>query len=185
MTAELPIDVLRHEHRVIQRVLTALETKAGEPACPREFLEHALDFFSNFAGRCHLAKEEERLFPLLWERGVPLEKGPLGPLMNDHEAARLHLAAMQLRLASCDGAPDALDTIRAEAGQYVALMREHMQKEEQRLFNVARSLLGPQDVKRLQRDFEEVELGPMGPAFHDWYEALAERLCAEPVKKEL
>jgi hemerythrin-like domain-containing protein len=63
-------------------------------------------------------------------------------------------------------------------------MREHMQKEEQRLFNVARTLLGPQDVKRLQCDFAEVELGPMGPAFHEWYEALAERLTA-PVKKDL
>jgi hypothetical protein len=43
-----------------------------------------------------------------------------------------------------------------------------------------RRLLGPQDVKRLQRDFEEVELGPMGPAFREWYEALAERLSAAP-----
>ena len=185
MTADLPIEVLTHEHRVIQRVLTAMETKAREPERPREFLEQALDFLSNFAGRCHLAKEEERLFPLLWERGVPLERGPLGPLMDDHETARRHLAAMQLQLASGDDTADAVDTIRSEVGQYVALMREHMRKEEQRLFNMARTLLGPQDVKRLQRDFEEVELEPMGPAFHDWYEALAERLSAALVKKDL
>src|SRR5450756_440878 len=59
-------EVLMQEHRVIERVLDALETAAnhldrGHPVRPGLFLE-AADFIAGFADGCHHRKEEGVLF---------------------------------------------------------------------------------------------------------------------------
>jgi hemerythrin-like domain-containing protein len=51
---------------------------------------------------------------------------------------------------------------------YVRLMREHMRKEEQRVYNVARTLLDQKDRERLAREFEEVEREQIRLSFHEW-----------------
>jgi len=182
MTAVQPLTILVSEHRLIEQVIAALEVKAetlGEQPFAREFFEGALDFLSNFASRCHLAKEEERLFPLLWEKGVPLENGPLGASMSEHEAGRRQLEAIRLHFAAAEqGSPEALAAIRSLVRDFARFARQHIRKEEQRLFNVAWTLLESSDIKRLQRDFEEVELEYPETTFHRRYEALAEHLAA-------
>ena len=61
--AASPTDVLKAEHRVIERVLDAAETMIDQPEIDRDFFEKAMDFFRNFADGCHHAKEEDLLFP--------------------------------------------------------------------------------------------------------------------------
>jgi hemerythrin-like domain-containing protein len=187
MTAAQSLQVLISEHRLIEQVITALETKSetlDEQPFVREFFEGALDFLSNFAGRCHLAKEEERLFPLLWEKGVPLERGPLGTFMNEHETARRQLEAIRLHLPAAEhGVPEALAAIRSLVEDFARFTREHMKKEEQRLFNVACTLMEAADVKRLQREFREVEQEYPETTFHRRYEALAEHLAEAAMQR--
>jgi hypothetical protein len=47
-------------------------------------------------------------------------------------------------------------------------MRQHIRKEEQRTYNMARVPLNRQDLERLTRDFEEVEQEQIRLAFHEW-----------------
>jgi hemerythrin-like domain-containing protein len=47
-------------------------------------------------------------------------------------------------------------------------MTQHMRKEEQSVYNVARTLLNRKDNERLAREFEEVEQEQIAHAFHEW-----------------
>ena len=180
MAVAQPLQMLLEEHRIVASVLAALETKLQDlerQPFPKEFIEQALDFLSNFTDRCHLPKEEDRLFPLLWEKGMPLEKGPLGALMDEHQAGRRHLDEVRAQLTVAEqGSAEAVAAVRAALSAYVQFIRQHMQKEEQRVFNVARRLLDRHDMARLEREFEELEREQIGPAVHLWYGTLALRL---------
>lgn len=184
MRPDSPLQALTEEHRLLERVLRALETRALDTALPfpRQYLVQALDFLSTFVDRCHSIKEEERLFPLLWERGVPLERGPLGLMMNEHGEGRQKIEAIRRQLAEPESL-EAVAIIRSQITDYVSFMRRHIQREEERIFNIARSLLGRHDMKRLEREFEEVEREQIGSAFHEQYLALARRLSG-PVRGE-
>ena len=71
------VDRLVKEHDLIERGLSLLEksvalTESGQPV-PDDFRKWAPDFFSQFADKCHHAKEEDLFFPLLKERGTVYE----------------------------------------------------------------------------------------------------------------
>jgi len=74
-----------HEHKIILQVLDAAEREArrmGETGEVRtERLEQMVDFFRNFADRCHHAKEEKLLFVRMEERGMSREAGPIGVML--------------------------------------------------------------------------------------------------------
>ena len=72
-----PLQALIDEHRVLGVVLNALDLETQslhDQPFPIDSFRQAVDFLTNFTDHWHLIKEEERLFPLLWEKGVPLEK---------------------------------------------------------------------------------------------------------------
>ena len=68
-----PVEILSDEHRLIERMLTEVETRVlrDEPGVPVDFVETALDFFSSFADGSHHHKEERVLFPCWRLRASP------------------------------------------------------------------------------------------------------------------
>ncbi len=70
-----PSDVLKSEHRVIELVLDCLEKLVQPSPDTSRFdahsAEQAIDFFRNFADRCHHGKEELLLFPALEAKRAP------------------------------------------------------------------------------------------------------------------
>lgn len=185
MSTPHPVDILSSEHRIIERVLDAMENKVlnlGSGPFPKEFFEQALDFFANFADRCHHGKEEQRLFPALKQRGIPEQGGPIGVMLYEHSQGRAHLEAIRNNLAAAaQGDAKALGTVRREAMSYIILLRQHIQKEDHILFAMARSVLTPADVERLQQEFACVEEHHIGAGVHERYERLAEELAAASV----
>ena len=67
-----PTDLLSNEHRVIEQVLDCLEKMVARSAEHQQLEEEparqAVDFFRNFADRCHHGKEEAHLFPAWKQR---------------------------------------------------------------------------------------------------------------------
>jgi hemerythrin-like domain-containing protein len=177
-----PIEILQSEHRVIERVLEAIETVlacSGERPFSREFFDGALDFITNFADRWHHCKEEDRLFPMLEESGVPRHGGPIGCMLSEHEIGRAHVAAIRGKLDAADrGDADAIVTVYREAAGYCGLLREHIQKEDLVLFRMARQVLSPDDTRTLETQFAEAERAQAGRPGPDHYKALADRLLA-------
>lgn len=162
-----PIQALMDEHRVIEKVLDALET-AADLEVPAEFYDRALDFCSSFADACHHAKEEDRLFPLLEERGIPREQGPVGVMCAEHVQGRDYIQQMREAAAAGD-----YDRVRRVSLLYVGLLRDHIHKEDNVLFAMARDVLGRKDLEKLDAEFAAA-------ARPEWdrYPAVADQLAA-------
>ena len=86
---------LKHEHRVIERMLAILEAAAVRvdtgQELPTEFFPKLVDFIRNFADRCHHGKEEDNLFPAMEKRGIPRQAGPIGVMLIEHEQGRAYV----------------------------------------------------------------------------------------------
>ena len=176
MVGTHPVDQLMDEHRVIERVLTAMEKKTAQldaKTFPGEFFEQALDFFRNFADGCHHHKEEQTLFPMLKSRGVPEQGGPIGCMLKDHEQGRSYLAGIRSNLESAkSGSPDAVEAVRHNANEYIGMLRQHIFKEDNVLFRLAHHVLTPADTQALEEQFERAGRGD-----HEKYHALADQLA--------
>ena len=161
-------NTLMGEHRVIEQVLAVLEEIAAsaerdgviDTAAARD----ALDFFRTFADGCHHAKEERHLFPLLESRGLPREGGPTGVMLHEHDQGRTLTRAMDAAVeALAAGRPGAAQELERAARQHVQHLRQHIAKENQVLFPMARQLLAAADLGALQEPCRAVVEAVLGP----------------------
>ena len=175
---EKATEALKQEHRIIEKVLGAVEKLTKSPGeIPVELWEKAVDFIRNFADKCHHLKEEGLLFPTLEQHGIPREGGPIGMMLFEHEEGRGYVKAMVTALSHAKQDPQAA---RAELFQnaraYLRLLREHIAKEDQVLFEMVDSTLTPEEQKKLLKDFEEHEEKELGAGIHEKYLAIAKEL---------
>lgn len=175
---EKATEVLMREHRVIEKVLAAVEKLARKPGpIPIEPWEKALDFIRNFADKCHHLKEEGLLFPALEEHGIPREGGPVGVMLMEHEEGRGYVRGMAAALSAAAQDPaGAKEQLVQNARAYLRLLREHIAKEDQILFVMVDAHLEPDEQKKLLEHFEEHESKEMGTGFHERYLELAREL---------
>jgi hemerythrin-like domain-containing protein len=175
-----PIEVLVNEHRSIERVLDAIEARlqaSAQGPFPADFFSEALDFLSNFADGCHHYKEEQCLFPMLTSRGMPREGGPVGMMLHEHDEGRGYLAAIRQNLEQARaGSPEAIEAVRENAEAYIHLLRQHIFKENNVLFQMARNLLSSADMQKLSEQYEGVER-EKGAGVHERYQTLAAKIA--------
>jgi len=180
-----PVQILMDEHQVILGVLEALAEKAsrlGQDPFPKEFFVDALDFFRNFADLCHHFKEEDTLFPAMAAQGVPVNGGPIGVMLNDHEFGRARLREIAENLdAAAAGDSEAIEAVRTNALRYVQMLQSHIHKEDNILFRIAINVLDDAEVARLSRVFNDEENPRINAAVRSKYRLLAEKLTGQPV----
>ena len=152
------IDRLVAEHELIERGLDLLEKcarlLASDQPAPDEFVRWAPGFFAEFADRCHHAKEEDLFFPRLKERGIPEQGGPIGVMLHEHEVGRDCVRRMR---DSSAGDPFDQTQFCTAAREFIPLLRQHIVKENQVLFQMAASVLTADDDRDLDARFSEVE----------------------------
>jgi hemerythrin-like domain-containing protein len=154
-----PTDILSNEHRYIETRLDEMEQQIAQRPFERAYFDEALDFFRHFADGCHHAKEENLLFPLLKERGMPSQGGPIACMLAEHDEGRGYLKAVRENLdAAALGSREAEQTVYRNAGAYIQMLRQHIQKEDHVLFRMAKMMLQPDDVADLAREFAAVEV---------------------------
>jgi hemerythrin-like domain-containing protein len=156
-----PSAVLKSEHRVIERVLRVLETlvvrSEQEQGFELESLKQCVEFFRLFADACHHAKEEDLLFPVLEERGIPREGGPIGVMLHEHSQARVLTKEMGAALTVFEGGDNGGEVrFRDAARQYLTLLVNHIYKEDNILFNMGDHVMTDADQTLLCGRFGEV-----------------------------
>ena len=177
-------EILMAEHRVIERVLTALERAAArmerdQTTRPGFFLD-AADFIKGFADGCHHRKEEGVLFKTMAANGMPTQGGPIGVMLAEHEQGRAYTRAMRAaaeRLAAGDAS--ARREVIQNARGYAALLRQHIAKEDGILFSIADQVIPLTDQAQVAEDFEQVEHEETGEGVHEKYLNLAGALEQE------
>jgi hemerythrin-like domain-containing protein len=150
--------ILEREHEVILRTLNLLEAAATMARSgirpPNGFYAWAMRFIRDFADGLHHAKEEEALFPMLEERGIPRENGPIGWMLREHELGRECVRRMNMALANAADDPAAF--ARA-ASDYIGLLRQHIFKENNVLFVMARRCMTPADDARTVEKYKATD----------------------------
>lgn len=177
-----PTEILSNEHRVIEVAIDCLEQINAKAVVDRKLdrtsAEQVVDFIRNFADQCHHGKEENQLFAMLGEKGLPSHGGPVGQMLSEHEQGRAFVKGMadSIPVAS-EGNADALAQFDQNARGYINLLRAHIQKEDMVLFPMADRLLTDDDEQSLLNAFDKVESEHMGHGTHDKYLRLAESLA--------
>lgn len=179
-----PTEALKHEHQVILMVLDAAQREArsieatGKVSAER--VGKFVEFFRNFADRCHHAKEEKHLFTRIADRGVPVEGGPIGVMLAEHEQGRSHVAAIDRALKSASaGDASAAASVREHLEAYVELLRQHIDKEDNVLYIMADRVLAAEDQQELAEAFERIEAEELGEGVHEKYHWLAHELAED------
>lgn len=177
-------DILIEEHRIIERVLSALETQAGRlqagsPVRPGFFLD-ATSFFRNFIDGCHHRKEEESFFMAMMDAGLSNQTGPIAIMIAEHEQGREYTRAMEKAArALAGGQSSARDDLTRTTLEYVALLRQHIRRENNLVFKMAEQLIPPARRKELTEEFERIEREEIGAGIHEKYHRLAEAMEKE------
>ena len=174
-------ELLRTEHRAIELMLDILEgiasrLESGQEVEP-DHLRRIADFIQTFADRCHHGKEEGLLFPAMEEAGVPRDGGPIGVMLVEHEMGRGYVRRMVEgigRYADSDG--QARSQISESARAYVALLRQHIDKEDNILYPIAEMHLTPEVEQRLPEGFDRIEREQIGENKHEEYHELLHEL---------
>ena len=180
--------ILMDEHRIIERVLSALQVAAesvsqGEEMRPAFFVNAAL-FIKNFANGCHHRKEEGVLFVAMNESGIPAQGGPIGVMLAEYEQGRLSTREMKDSAQKWEaGDLSARAAVVQNALGYVALLRQHIYKENNILFPMADRVIPPERQGKIADDFEHIEHEETGEGVHKKYLALAEVLEIESQKQ--
>ncbi len=179
-----PTEILSSEHRVIERVLNCLEAMVRRAKSAGrlegESAHEAVAFFRNFADHCHHGKEEDHLFPALEAAGFPRQGGPTGVMLHEHELGRAHLRGMDEAVeAAAAGDAAALGQFVSHAEGYLAVLREHIYKEDHVLFPLAERTLDEEEQQRLVGEFRRVEAEEMGAGTHERYLHVAQELAKQ------
>ena len=177
-------EILSSEHRVIERVIAALETAArrlelGGQVRPGFFIQ-ATDFIQGFADGCHHRKEEGVLFKSLESHGMPAQGGPVGVMLMEHERGRAYTRALRAAAQALEnGDLSAKPAVIENALGYAALLRQHIYKEDHILFPAADRVIPASEQDGVLEGFEHVEHEETGEGIHEKYLALAEALESE------
>jgi hemerythrin-like domain-containing protein len=177
-------DILVEEHTVIERVLNALESavqslEEGGSVEP-DFFMGVTEFVKGFADGCHHKKEEDVLFKAMAAHNVPVENGPIGVMLAEHEQGRVYTRGIReaaQRLKAGDEAARG-DVIRYGRG-YVTLLRQHIAKENEVLFPMADRAIPQAEHDAVAAGFDYVEHEETGLGVHEKYLSLAEELEKE------
>jgi DUF438 domain-containing protein len=176
--------LLMRDHETTEKVFAAMEKPFTSPAGPPPALvAKFFDYVRNYMDRCHNQKEEQHLFPLLEQRGIPRQSGPLGIMLLEHETARGLLAKLEpLVQAYATGDATKLEALRATFGEYVALCKDHYWKENDVLFPMAAQAMSEADGAAVIRGIEQVEAALGANTRADYYRLAGELIQTGELK---
>lgn len=140
-------DVLRREHRVVLQTLDRFE-KALETGS-NETLRDILRFFDERL-TLHRRKEEEVLFPELAHQ-LPPHSGPVPCMLEEHAEEKWRLTVLREALEAGER-----EEVERHGRAVIALLRNHIWKEENVLFPLADQILAEDSRERVRRGFQEI-----------------------------
>jgi len=168
-------DFLVREHEMIERAMEVLKaqlkkvTKDGHD----EFsLKRALDFLMEFGDRIHNKKEEEHLFPLMIERGIPKD-GPIRVMLMEHDEERNLLQQMHDAVSGLkDESAEVKSQFKQQGLEYLKVRAEHIWKENDVLYKMGAQALTADDKQNLIDLFVQVNTEHYGEQALEKFEAM-------------
>lgn len=161
---------LENDHIYILKLTEVMLEMAQRPEPDPVYIDEVVDIIRNFADGLHHAKEENMLFPMLVDKGIPAENGPVGVMLHEHVQGRNFVAEMALGSIDWrEGRKDAAARINQALQGYAILLQNHIAKENNILFRMADNLMSAQEEEKMYHNFVKVDSGDLsGPASPDY-----------------
>lgn len=174
-------DDLRHEHEAVRLMLGIMDEIAKkidlETEIDKKDLVDMAEFLKIFVDRCHHGKEENILFPELESLGMPNEGGPIGVMLEEHEKGRGYVREMNRTISDyASGNKASSADIAKNIRAYTRLMEQHIQKENDVLFEMTDKLLDEKKQEALFEKFEEHEEKVIGAGKHEELHEMLEKM---------
>jgi hemerythrin-like domain-containing protein len=173
------IDVLREEHRNIEKLLGVLEQELvvfdRRERPDYETLQAVVDYFAEYPARCHHPKED-MIVDVLKMRD-PAAARAVGDIESDHrqEDERLRRLAHTIENVRTGGElpRQAVDDVVRD---FIAHERRHIEAEERALFPAAIKVLRPADWARIDARMSDARDPLFNTTVEQKFRALAERI---------
>lgn len=159
---------------IVSNICDRLET--GEKI-DSDDLFSIVDFIKVFADKCHHGKEDDLFFPLLIEKGMSKNQGPLEVIMVEHTEGRSYVRGFSegvLKYKNNDA--DGVKQIIENGRNYVELLKAHIVKEDNILYPMGDKIMTAEDDIKLFSQFEKVEIEKIGAGKHEEYHQLLDKL---------
>lgn len=140
-----------------------------------EHLENVVEFLKVFVDKCHHTKEEEYLFPIMRRANVPGSIEIIDSLLEEHEHGRRNVD-MIAGAVSVNMDSEALSTIVKSSRDYIELLTQHINKEDNILFPLADKHLAEKVQENLLKSFEIVEIEKIGEGKHEEFHKMLHNL---------
>jgi len=144
-------NVMVVEHKLILRMVALVEKNSELVEKGKfndwQFFLDAVDFIRGYADRFHHAKEEDTLFTALIANGMPEKNSPIEAMHIAHDQGRAFVRSMEAAATKALAGESGQEAAIVEnARGYAALLREHIQTEDNILYPLAERTL-PADVR--------------------------------------
>lgn len=180
-SGQAPSTQLDKEHELTLKVLDAAEAEARvlrtQEDADLQTSRQMVDFFRNFTDRCHHAKEERFYFPAYLTSEDAEQAELVRTLLQEHEQGRSILQEIEFMMQ--EKPADYRQLIGERWRSYVALMRSHIDKEDDELFPAADEHLDQAEERAMLAGFKHVEHQELGEGFHEKYHNLALDIIGE------
>jgi hemerythrin-like domain-containing protein len=158
-----PIEQMMSEHRLIENVLSSMESYGeavgrGEEVAPQRLSDYVA-FMRGYAEAIHHGKEEDILFSCLRHYGIPEEFGSVLAAVH-REHGTLSLLIDDLASAARRQTPWSTDDrtrVRRKTHEYVSLLRRHIANEDDYVFPEAVKHLSNKAMDLVVKAFEDFE----------------------------
>ena len=173
---------LREEHQLILKVASAMQAllaeAGGAEGLDFNTMADCVTFIRLFADACHHGKEEDLLFPELEAAGLPRDQGPIAVMLYEHQQGRAFARTMSDSLQPArQGDERALAILQNAARGYVDLIRGHILKEDNVLFEMADQTVRGAACERLCGGYGAVCARRFEGHSKEELQALATRIC--------
>lgn len=176
-----PTENLMHDHQVIEMMLGIMKiiaekiNKHHEPDL--EEIEFIIDFLRVFADKYHHGKEEIIYFPELIEAGMSNVNSPVAVMLFEHEVGRGYIKDMASSVEGIkSGDRSAIDKLGESLLNYVDLLENHIQKENNMLFPLGNKILPVAKQEVLYKHFKVMEENVINHDLRKHYDELLHHL---------
>ena len=146
------IEALNAEHKTMLRIADVLESMSKEAADKAEYntadVQAMFDLLHSFGDDLHQAKEEGALFPIFTTHADASEYASIRHMVFEHEQDRSMMSGMADAIARSN-APQFAEY----AARLTGILRNHIFKEDNILFETIRTHLSEEDDKRIVEEF--------------------------------
>jgi hemerythrin-like domain-containing protein len=161
MSADRPTDLLREEHADVLGKLSRLEGIVLDPARTAETLGELRDLSGFFQTEfwLHFDKEEQALFPQM-ARYIPIDRGPVGVMLREHEELRNSNGHLQAAIADYLAGEDSGDSaarMKEHGTHFIWMLRDHINKEDNMLFMIAEDVLDSRAKSIVSKAFSDID----------------------------